>query len=75
MAPIGVRAVLLQGLLNPVHIGWHTSIDARPIWSSTANTPAGDPDLDPRTVDVTDEWSPRVTLREKEEGLLKKKKN
>lgn len=72
MAPAGIRVV--QRPLNPVYIGWHPSIDARPVWTSTANTPAGDPDLDPRTVDGTDEWSPRVTLREKEEGLVKKKK-
>lgn len=72
MAPVGLRVVLCQGPLNPVHIGWYPSIDTRSVRSSTANSPAGDPDLDPRTVDDTDEWSSRVTLREKEEDPVKK---
>ena len=62
MVPIGIRVVLCQDPLNPVHIGGHPSVDTRPVWPSAANTPAGDPDLGPRTVDGTNERSSRVTL-------------
>jgi hypothetical protein len=72
VVPIGIRVVLCQDPLNPVHIGGHPSVDTRPVWPSAANTPAGDPDLGPRTVDGTNERSSRVTLREKEEGPVTK---
>lgn len=64
--------VLRQGSLNPVYVVRHPSIDTRLVWPSTANTPASDPNLDPRTIDGTDKWAPRVTLKEKEEGPVKK---
>lgn len=72
MAPAGVSVVLCQGSLNPVYISWHPSVNTGPEWLSTAKSPAGDPNLDPGTVDNTDQWSPRVTLREKEERPVKK---
>lgn len=73
MASAGVRGIFCHGSLNPVYISWHPSVDTRPVWPSTAKSPAGDPNLDPGTIDDTDQWSPRVTLREKEESPFKKK--
>lgn len=66
--------VLCQGSLNPVYIKWHPCVDAGSERPSTAKSPAGDSHLDPGTVDDTDQWSPRVTLRKKEDSPVKKNK-
>lgn len=66
--------VLCQGSLNPVYIKWDPCVDARSERPSTAKSPAGDSHLDPGTVVDTDQWSPRVTLRKKEDSPVKKKK-